>query len=129
MYLKLSKLLVAFMLMCGVARAQEVTVAALGDSLTQGFGLVEAEGFVPQLQGWLDGQGVSVRVINAGVSGDTDAARSQDGDGVVGNGILYHKWRSVGAVFNGFPARVVVTTVFFSFVEKAVVDRWDFTAR
>lgn len=45
---------------------------ALGDSLTHGYGLVEAEGFVPQLQRWLDANGGDdVTVINAGVSGDT----------------------------------------------------------
>ena len=53
--------------------AQEVTIAALGDSLTQGFGLPEAEGFVPQLEAWLGAQGLDVTVINAGVSGDTTA--------------------------------------------------------
>ncbi len=59
---------------CGlgsIAIADTVTIAALGDSLTQGYGLPEAEGFVPQLQGWLDDQGLAVRMINAGVSGDT----------------------------------------------------------
>ena len=49
--------------------AEEVVIAALGDSLTQGYGLVEAEGFVPQLQGWLEVQGAQVQLINAGVSG------------------------------------------------------------
>ena len=53
--------------------AQEVVIAALGDSLTQGYGLVQEEGFVPQLQAWLDAQGAEVRLINAGVSGDTTA--------------------------------------------------------
>lgn len=53
--------------------AEEVVIAALGDSLTQGYGLVEAEGFVPQLQGWLEDQGAEVQLINAGVSGDTTA--------------------------------------------------------
>ena len=48
-------------------------VAALGDSLTQGFGLTPNDGFVPQLQAWLDGQGADVQMINAGVSGDTTA--------------------------------------------------------
>ncbi len=57
----------------GVAGAEDVVIAALGDSLTQGYGLVEAEGFVPQLQGWLRAQGAEVRLINAGVSGDTTA--------------------------------------------------------
>ena len=51
----------------------EVTVAALGDSLTQGYGLRQEEGFVPQLQAWLDAQGAEVELMNAGVSGDTTA--------------------------------------------------------
>ncbi|GFE50638.1 arylesterase [Roseobacter cerasinus] len=55
------------------AVAEDVVIAALGDSLTQGYGLVEAEGFVLQLQGWLQAQGAEVQLINAGVSGDTTA--------------------------------------------------------
>lgn len=46
---------------------------ALGDSLTQGYGLPEGDGLVPQLQAWLTAQGEDVTVINAGVSGDTTA--------------------------------------------------------
>lgn len=53
--------------------AEDVVIAALGDSLTQGFGLAAPDGFVPQLQSWLDAQGIEARVINAGVSGDTTA--------------------------------------------------------
>lgn len=48
-------------------------VAALGDSLTAGYGLPRADGFVPQMQAWLTEQGVEVEVRNAGVSGDTTA--------------------------------------------------------
>ncbi|WP_149140061.1 arylesterase [Gemmobacter caeruleus] len=48
-------------------------IVALGDSLTAGYGLAEGEGFVPQLQAWLDAQGVPAHVVNAGVSGDTSA--------------------------------------------------------
>lgn len=55
------------------AFADEITVAALGDSLTQGYGLVQSEGLVPQLQAWLDARGHDVQLINAGVSGDTTA--------------------------------------------------------
>lgn len=55
------------------AEAEEVVIAALGDSLTQGYGLPAEEGFVAQLQGWLTGRGAQVRLINAGVSGDTTA--------------------------------------------------------
>lgn len=50
-----------------------MTIAALGDSLTQGYGLMEQDGFVPQLQAWLTAHGADVQVVNAGVSGDTTA--------------------------------------------------------
>jgi acyl-CoA thioesterase-1 len=53
--------------------AEEVVIAALGDSLTQGYGLPVDQGFVPQLQHWLDETDADVRLINAGVSGDTTA--------------------------------------------------------
>lgn len=55
------------------ARAEQVALVAFGDSLTQGYGLLEHEGFVPQMRGWLKAQGVDVRLVNAGVSGDTTA--------------------------------------------------------
>ena len=55
------------------AAAQEVVIAALGDSLTQGYGLPPGDGFVPRLQAWLDERNAEVRLINAGVSGDTTA--------------------------------------------------------
>ncbi|MEH6646614.1 arylesterase [Sulfitobacter sp.] len=57
----------------GMAQAGDVVIAALGDSLTQGYGLVQEEGFVPQLEVWLQAEGENVRLINAGVSGDTTA--------------------------------------------------------
>ncbi len=52
---------------------EPVTILALGDSLTQGYGLAQEDGFVPQLQAWLQGNDVAAEVINAGVSGDTTA--------------------------------------------------------
>ena len=55
------------------AVAEPVTIAALGDSLTQGYGLAPEDGFVPQLQNWLTANGAEVVLINAGVSGDTTA--------------------------------------------------------
>ncbi len=56
-----------------VAAAEPVTIAALGDSLTQGYGLPPEDGFVPQLAAWLSARGVEATLINAGVSGDTTA--------------------------------------------------------
>ena len=61
------------MLLPWAAAAEPVTIAALGDSLTQGYGLPQEAGFVPQLQAWLQGRGHDVAVLNAGVSGDTTA--------------------------------------------------------
>ncbi len=66
-------LTICLILGIGSAHAETVTIAALGDSLTQGYGLPPEDGFVPQLQAWLDGQGADVVLINAGVSGDTTA--------------------------------------------------------
>jgi acyl-CoA thioesterase I len=57
---------------------QEVTadnlVVVFGDSLYAGYKLGPRDGFAPQLQAALMAQGLSVRVHNAGVSGDTTAA-------------------------------------------------------
>ena len=53
--------------------AEPVVIAALGDSLTQGYGLAPDQGLVPVLQRWLDAKGVETKLINAGVSGDTTA--------------------------------------------------------
>ncbi len=64
---------IATFLSIGAAWAAPVAIAALGDSLTQGFGLAPEDGFVPQLQRWLDMQGANAELINAGVSGDTTA--------------------------------------------------------
>ncbi|NNE87313.1 MAG: arylesterase [Silicimonas sp.] len=60
-------------LSAAVVYAEPVTVAAMGDSLTQGYGLPADQGFVPQLSRWLETQGTDVQLINAGVSGDTTA--------------------------------------------------------
>ncbi len=57
----------------GTAAAEPVTIAALGDSLTAGYGLPQDDGLVPRLQAWLDARGHDVTLINAGVSGDTTA--------------------------------------------------------
>jgi acyl-CoA thioesterase I len=53
--------------------AAPVHIVALGDSLTAGYGLPEADGFVPRLQAALRAAGADVEIANAGVSGDTAA--------------------------------------------------------
>lgn len=49
------------------------TILVLGDSLSAGYGLAESDAFPAQLEAALVAQGHSVRVINAGISGDTSA--------------------------------------------------------
>ena len=48
-------------------------IVALGDSLTAGYGLVEAESYPALLQKKIDQEGYRFEVVNAGVSGDTSA--------------------------------------------------------
>lgn len=73
-------------LLCvGVAEAQQ-RVVAFGDSLTAGFGLPLEDGFVPQLEAWLQAQGANVVVVNAGVSGDTTSGGLSRIDWVLAEG-------------------------------------------
>lgn len=69
----LSKPVAVLLLSASGVFAEPITIAAMGDSLTQGYGLQADQGFVPQLQAWLDEQGADVKMVNAGVSGDTTA--------------------------------------------------------
>ena len=59
----------------GMAGAQagprDITLVALGDSLTAGYGLAMNAAFPARLQRALASRGYQVKVINAGVSGDT----------------------------------------------------------
>ena len=89
---RMSALVLAFALGVAAPGLAEVRILAFGDSLTAGFGLPEAEGFVPQLEAWLHAHGApDVTVVNGGVSGDTTAgglarigwALEGDVDGVI----------------------------------------------
>jgi acyl-CoA thioesterase-1 len=64
---------VAALALSGAAMAEPTTIAALGDSLTHGFGLAPRDAFPAQLEAWLRARGHDVTIINAGVSGDTTA--------------------------------------------------------
>jgi len=59
--------------LAGPALAAPVTILALGDSLTAGYGLPPEAAFPVRLEQALRSEGRDVRVINAGVSGDTTA--------------------------------------------------------
>ena len=65
--------LVLLAALCGPVLAAKLSIVALGDSLTAGYGLAPEDGFVPQLKAWLAAHGADVAIANAGVSGDTTA--------------------------------------------------------
>lgn len=79
--MKIAGWLATLMVLCAIeagmllvaARAAErpINVVALGDSLTAGLGLPASEAFPAQLQRALDAKRRGVKVVNAGVSGDT----------------------------------------------------------
>ena len=53
--------------------AYELRILMLGDSLTAGYGLASRDALPTRLEAALRGRGLDVRVIDAGVSGDTTA--------------------------------------------------------
>lgn len=55
----------------------ETVIVALGDSLTAGYGLPQDQSFPAQLEAALKARGHNVRIVNAGVSGDTATAALQ----------------------------------------------------
>jgi len=79
----------------GLSAAQadpsETVIVALGDSLTAGYGLPQDQSFPAQLEAALKARGHNVRIVNAGVSGDTalaglqrlDWAIPEDADAVI----------------------------------------------
>lgn len=79
-------LVLLFAMAAGPVWAEPVTIAALGDSLTQGYGIVPGRGFVPQLEAWLRAHGADAVVQNAGVSGDTTRGGLARVDWTLGSG-------------------------------------------
>lgn len=71
--LKLFTVLALAAMMATGAAAAPQTILALGDSLTAGLGLGPADAFPAKLEAALKAKGHDVKVINAGVSGDTAA--------------------------------------------------------
>jgi acyl-CoA thioesterase-1 len=53
--------------------AAEFTLLVLGDSLVAGYGLERRDAFPTKLEAALGRDGLAIRVVNAGVSGDTSA--------------------------------------------------------
>lgn len=88
---RISAVLAAVFLTIQTAVAAPVSILALGDSLTAGLGLEASEAFPARLEAALNAKGLDVRIVNAGVSGDTaaaglarlDWALSDDVDGLI----------------------------------------------
>ena len=84
--ISICKIAIVLTLCAGLAHAAPLKLVAIGDSLTHGFGLPPEDGFVPQLERWLQGQGKDVSVINMGVSGDTTEGGRARLDWALGGG-------------------------------------------
>jgi len=69
--MKISAVLAILLFMLTGAEAKPITILALGDSLTAGFGLQPSDAFPVKLEAALRNKGHDVAVVNAGVSGDT----------------------------------------------------------
>lgn len=69
--MKLSAVLAFLLLMFNAAAAQPLTLLGFGDSLMAGYGLQPSDAFPVKLQAALRAKGHDVKVINAGVAGDT----------------------------------------------------------
>ena len=59
----------------GVRVAEPLKILMLGDSLTAGYGLVKGQSVPAQLEMALKADGINVKILNAGVSGDTSAGQ------------------------------------------------------
>jgi acyl-CoA thioesterase I len=89
--IRISVALLSLFLVLATAKAEPITLLALGDSLTAGYGVDGPQSFPVKLEAALKAKGHDVVVINAGVSGDTaaqgaariDWALTDDVDGVL----------------------------------------------
>jgi acyl-CoA thioesterase I len=89
--LKISVAILFILTQSLMAKAETITLLALGDSLTAGYGLDPTQAFPVKLETALKAKGHDVVVINAGVSGDTmaqgaarlDWSLTDDVDGVL----------------------------------------------
>jgi acyl-CoA thioesterase I len=70
----------------GVSSADAATIVALGASNTYGKGVARNQAYPAQLEAILRAKGMSVRVVNAGINGDTTEGMLGRLDSVVPNG-------------------------------------------
>jgi acyl-CoA thioesterase-1 len=69
----LMAMVAAMAVSAGDAAAKPIRILALGDSLTQGYGLPPGTDYPTVLQAALKQRGLDVVIVNGGVSGDTSA--------------------------------------------------------
>jgi len=74
------------MLSIGVASADAATIVALGASNTYGKGVARNQAYPAQLEAILRAKGSNVRVVNAGINGDTTEGMLERLDRAVPNG-------------------------------------------
>jgi acyl-CoA thioesterase I len=73
LFKRLLIMIAAIVLGFSAAQAKPLRILALGTSLTQGYGVPPGEDFTAVLEARLNATGSPVKLINAGVSGDTSA--------------------------------------------------------
>lgn len=78
--------LVAVVFGFGGVTAEAATIVALGASNTYGKGVARNQAYPAQLQAILQAKGSSVRVVNAGINGDTTEGMLRRLDSAVPNG-------------------------------------------
>ena len=71
--LRIFLIMAALLLSIQAALAKPITLLALGDSLTSGFGLAPDEAFPIKLEAALKNRYPDLKIINAGIAGDTAA--------------------------------------------------------
>ncbi len=71
--LRIFLIIAALLLSIQVVFAKPVTLLALGDSLTSGYGLAPEEAFPVKLEAALKSRFPDLKIINAGIAGDTAA--------------------------------------------------------
>jgi acyl-CoA thioesterase-1 len=79
--------ILAGVLAIAVTSAHAATVVALGASNTYGKGVARNQAFPAQLEAILRAKGLNVRVVNAGINGDTTEGMLRRMDGVVSRGV------------------------------------------
>src|SRR5262245_43789720 len=78
--------IIAAALRFGIVTSEAATIVALGASNTDGKGVARNQAYPAQLEAILHAQGSKVRVVNAGINGDTTEGMLRRLDRAVPNG-------------------------------------------